>query len=114
MRAELPRRSPSPVTVPVTVNVNPSIRITVDGKDVERPPVEDTQMGGIVATVDDKNIHFGTRYGRLTISRDGNVRTQMDMARWLHGNGLLVPFSAMEATATVNKRAPRADESDDR
>ena len=99
---------------PVTVNVNPSIRITVDGKDVERPPVVDTQMGGIVATVDDKNLHFGTRYGRLTISRDGNVRTQMDLARWLHGKGLLVPFSAMEATATVNKRTPRADESDDR
>ena len=99
---------------PVTVNVNPSIRITVDGKDVERPPVVDTQMGGIVATVDDKNLHFGTRYGRLTISRDGNVRTQMDLARWLHGKGLLVPFSAMEATATVNKRAPRAHESDDR
>ena len=98
---------------PVTVNVNPSIRITVDGKDVERPPVVDTQMGGIVATVDDKNLHFGTRYGRLTISRDGNVRTQMDLARWLHGKGLLVPFSAMEATATVNKRTPRADESDD-
>ena len=99
---------------PVTVNVNPSIRITVDGKDVERPPVADTQMGGIVATVDDKNLHFGTRYGRLTISRAGNVRTQMDLARWLHGKGLLVPLPAMEATATVNKRTPRADESDDR
>ena len=99
---------------PVTVNVNPSIRITVDGKDVERPHVVDTQMGGIVATVDDKNLHFGTRYGRLTISRDGNVRTQMDLARWLHGKCLLVPFSAMEAIATVNKRTPRADESNDR
>ena len=117
----LESRPTPPVTViesraapPITVNVNPSIRITMDGKDVERPPVVDTQMGGIVATVDDKNLHFGTIYGRLTISRDGNVRTQMDLARWLHGNGLLVPLPAMEATATVNKRAPRADESDDR
>ena len=112
----LESRAAPPVTVaapPVTVNVNPSIRITVDGKDVVRPPVVDTQMGGIVATVDDKNLHFGTRYGRLTISRDGNVRTQMDLARWLHGKGLLVPLSGMEATATVNKRAPRADESYD-
>ena len=66
---------------PVTVNVNPSIRITVDGKDVERPPVVDTQMGGIVATVDDKN-HISEPY-TVPIIRDGNVRTQMHLARWL-------------------------------
>ena len=109
----LERTASPPVTVPVTVNVNPSIRITLDGKDVELAPVADTQMGGIAATVDDKNLHFGTRYGRLTISRDGNARTQMDLARWLHGRGLLVPFSEMGATATVNKRAPRAQEISD-
>ena len=80
------------IEVSPSVNVNPSINVTMTGADASRITGDGQAVEGIIGRFDANVVHFGTRYGPISVRLDSAEETQIDLVKWLQRNNLLAPL----------------------